>query len=230
MRKHRILNLTPKLRVVAAILMVSSLSLFYPGPVSNLQAQSPNKPEASTSAGGPKEGIKVDGNWTIEIRNPDGKLAERREFKNALQYSGSITLGHFLQRTAKAGEWAIELGDVGNTVQNTPCLSATQQPRACLIYEPGSQFSDANATHAFKTLTISSAEFGEKTVLTGTATAQRDGIIQTVRTILSRCPVDSQGVCQPVSASLSFTTKIVSPSMNIVAGQIIQVTVVISFS
>jgi hypothetical protein len=35
-------------------------------------------------APGMQEGVKVHGDWVIEVRNPDGKLAHRREFKNAL--------------------------------------------------------------------------------------------------------------------------------------------------
>src|ERR1035438_8313432 len=40
----------------------------------------PGKPEAR----GKSEGIKVHGHWVIEIRNPDGSLASRHEFENAL--------------------------------------------------------------------------------------------------------------------------------------------------
>ena len=39
-------------------------------------------PEARRS-GGPQEGIKVHGHWVVEISNPDGTLADRREFENA---------------------------------------------------------------------------------------------------------------------------------------------------
>jgi hypothetical protein len=41
-----------------------------------------NVPE-SERATGPQEGIKVHGHWVIEVRNPDGKVATRREFENA---------------------------------------------------------------------------------------------------------------------------------------------------
>ena len=227
MGMHTIFNLTQRLRVAGAVLMVSSLGLFCPGNVSNVHAQSPSKATPPSPAGGPKEGIKVHGHWTIDIRNPDGKLVSHHEFENALNGSGAFTLGQLLQRTSKAGEWRISLGDVGNSNPNHPCLTANNQQSPCNIYETGSQFPEANA---FKSLTVSSTQADNNaTGLTGTATAQRDGRIVTVQTQLSRCPVDTQGVCQPSSFEW-FTTKSLSPVINVVAGQIIQVKVVISFS
>jgi hypothetical protein len=224
MGKHRISNLTQKLRAAAAILMVSSLGLFYPGTVSNLHAQSPNKPEASSPAGGPNEGIKVHGRWTIEIRNPDGKLVTHREFENALRTDGVQSLGHFLRRTAKPGEWAIHVYGTPN-----PCFSISAGwVSPCSIYEPSTQVPDLEPSNAFKTLAVSSqSQPPNNTVLTGTATATRDGIIQSVRTDLSRCPVDTPGVCANL---MEFTSTNLATPINVVTGQIIQVTVVISFS
>jgi len=37
-----------------------------------------------TGDGATTEGIKVHGRWTIEVREPDGTVVERREFENAL--------------------------------------------------------------------------------------------------------------------------------------------------
>jgi Na+-transporting methylmalonyl-CoA/oxaloacetate decarboxylase gamma subunit len=36
------------------------------------------------AAKGTHEGIKVHGHWTIEVKNPDGKLVTHREFENSL--------------------------------------------------------------------------------------------------------------------------------------------------
>ena len=44
---------------------------------------------ALESQGGPQKGIKVYVHWTIEVRDPDGKLAAHREFENALEPSGA---------------------------------------------------------------------------------------------------------------------------------------------
>ena len=70
-------------------------------------------------------------------------------------------------------------------------------------------------------------------MLSGTATAARTAAIDTVFAQLSRCPVDTQGVCDPDlldNGFGSFTQTTVATPINVVAGQLIQVTVVISFS
>ncbi|HEY5838433.1 MAG TPA: hypothetical protein VIT19_05300, partial [Pyrinomonadaceae bacterium] len=156
-------------------------------------------------------------------RNPDGTLVSHHEFKNALQTSGAVLLGHLLQRTSKAGEWIVSVSG-GPSPCNTPCW----------IYEPATQFPVSDGVIIFKTLTISSqAGSNNNTVFAGTATASTDGVIDTVSTSNYRCPVDSQGVC-PASpfngTSHHFTRTNLATPINVVAGQIIQVTVVISFS
>jgi hypothetical protein len=39
------------------------------------------------------EGIKVHGHWVLEVKNPDGKLVERREFNNSLVSGGASISG-----------------------------------------------------------------------------------------------------------------------------------------
>ena len=51
--------------------------------------------------GGPHEGIQVHGHWTIEVRNSDGTLAEKREFENA--YAGNTFLAGMLARKNSVG-------------------------------------------------------------------------------------------------------------------------------
>jgi len=48
---------------------------------------------AAKSDGGLATGIKVKGWWTIEVRNPDGKVASHTEFENALVTNQSTTVG-----------------------------------------------------------------------------------------------------------------------------------------
>lgn len=45
---------------------------------------------------GTREGIKVHGHWTIDIKNPDGSLASHHEFENALVQSGQTALSSVL--------------------------------------------------------------------------------------------------------------------------------------
>ena len=49
-----------------------------------LAAQTGQTATAGTAAKGTQEGIKVHGHWTIEVRNPDGKVVTHTEFENAL--------------------------------------------------------------------------------------------------------------------------------------------------
>lgn len=49
-----------------------------------VEAKSTASLEEKLSARGPKEGIVVHGHWTIVVKNPDGSIAARQEFDNAL--------------------------------------------------------------------------------------------------------------------------------------------------
>ena len=64
---------------------------------------------SANDAGAVGEGISVHGDWVIEVRNPDGSIAERREFENALSGFGANFLAKLLDRTASTGAWAVEL-------------------------------------------------------------------------------------------------------------------------
>src|SRR5688572_18634480 len=65
---------------------------------------------ADPGHGAPADGIKVHGDWTIEIRNPDGSLASRHEFKNALiPTMGSPLLAGLLGNFYEDTTWGIRL-------------------------------------------------------------------------------------------------------------------------
>jgi len=55
------------------------------------------------------DGIAVHGHWTIDVRNPDGKLASHHEFENALEPSGAIALAGLLGRQFQAATWRLDL-------------------------------------------------------------------------------------------------------------------------
>jgi hypothetical protein len=52
--------------------------------------------EEKPSRDGSHEGIKVHGHWTIEVRNPDGTVATHREFENSLSPTGAAFLANLL--------------------------------------------------------------------------------------------------------------------------------------
>jgi hypothetical protein len=44
----------------------------------------PGNARAKPPAGGPREGVKIHGHWTIDVRNPDGTLDKHLDFENGL--------------------------------------------------------------------------------------------------------------------------------------------------
>ena len=59
---------------------------------------------------GQQEGITVHGRWTIEIKNPDGKLVKHVEFENSLAPGlGGPLLMALMTGANSPGDWAIGL-------------------------------------------------------------------------------------------------------------------------
>jgi len=65
-----------------------------------------------------QEGIKVHGHWVIDVRNPDGSLAQHREFENSLVNGGPQVLSQMLAGAVVPGNWAVLLGPSSG---NGPC-------------------------------------------------------------------------------------------------------------
>ena len=61
--------------------------------------QAEEKPSGDSS----REGIKVHGHWTIDVRNPDGTLVTHREFENSLVQAGSSGGGKYLSHLLSCG-------------------------------------------------------------------------------------------------------------------------------
>lgn len=117
-----------------------------------------------TDTGNPSEGIQVHGHWTIEVRDPDGTVASRREFENALTQEGAEALISLLTDLRPAGlgdaDWVVGLSDTSGT---PPC------PSECFVVEGAG-------------LTVEN--LGSSMRLSGAATADTDGTISRVRTII----------------------------------------------
>ena len=72
------------------------------------QTATPSEPAAK----GTSEGIQVHGHWTLEVKNPDGKLVTHREFENSLVYNGgALLLPALLNRNVVSGAWEVQLAD-----------------------------------------------------------------------------------------------------------------------
>src|SRR5262245_21938795 len=176
-------------------------------------------------APGQNEAIKVHGEWTIDVKNPDGSLVSHHEFRNALDSFGALRLAELLARLKSPGVWNIGLWQVGIT--RRPCPSYFNG--ACVIGEVGSTDPEAQ----FKTMTVSVPASGPnqgKLVLSGTATVEADGDINTVITQLGYCAGTTAPAGRGAYRDSGFTRKDFASPVQVLAGQIIQVTVVISFS
>jgi hypothetical protein len=187
------------------------------------------EPAPSESGVGPVEGIRVHGQWTIEVRDPDGTLVERREFENALVGSGEAALMNVLGRVWSIGGWRVVFPQAAGSI----CDDGAGGPFFCYIGENTDP--DTNSW-TFKTLTVGvSASQPYEVVLNGSLVAQRDGDITTVQTKNLMCednavaPASCPGDPGAIVAHSMTSTTLATP-VPVLNGQQVQVNVVISFS
>jgi hypothetical protein len=181
-----------------------------------------------THAAGPHDTIKVHGHWTIVIRNPDGSIASRHDFENALsQGQGDLILASVLSRNASVGSWVVVLdGQVGGA---RPCNGGTTAT-GCQIREPNGII--ASGLEDFPNLTVQQAGASKTSVvLSGSAKSTNGGQIKAVSTMQGTCDATVlPSACGLNGSSLrTFTTSYPTP-ITVLAGQSIDVTVTISFS
>jgi hypothetical protein len=191
-----------------------------------------NKPAApaTSSSGSPSQvGITVHGYWVMDIVNPDGSIAEHREFENALTSLGGDTLAKVLSRQNSVGAWGIKLS----------CDSGAY-PRGMIDYivEPGATTYDSMVGGDFFTtdndaFTLTVLHDTGRVILRGTS---REALVDTnltaVDTIIYRLPSSSAPVKDYLHEGYSqFTQYIFSGSLpHVVTGQTITLTVTITFS
>ena len=111
-------------------------------------------PAAKRRGGGEQEGIKVHGHWTLVVKNPDGTVADKRDFENSLDIGGMAVLEEMLGGTVSPGAWAVSLGNrSGGT---GPCTGAAftpfpnnapDQPSSgnCIMVLPGGVYASGNS-------------------------------------------------------------------------------------
>jgi hypothetical protein len=186
---------------------------------------------ASEPKGAQKEGIKVHGHWTIDVRNPDGTLVRHSEFENALSVYGAATLSGYLTRSNTPDFWKISLVSSGTSPWNT---------QGGLITEPNDPFFPL-APNVSKNLSLclggnpctvagvpqQSGPPEGTFLLGGNIPAQQNGTIDMVITAQNNLQFTAHTLSPLVNGSCPPNTQC---AVNVVAGQIIQVTVVISFS
>jgi len=172
--------------------------------------------------GGQKETIKVYGHWTIEVRNSDGTLVTHREFEHALNGGGAFQLASLLGRGATIESWQVfvqnGVGNAGVMIEPTSPLPATPGLfKTLIVAVPGNDTNGHPLPNA------------KKLVLSGTITAQTKATIFVVKTQPEFHCLNVPGV-SCFGATVALTSAVLATPVDVVAGQIVQVTAVISFS
>jgi hypothetical protein len=197
-------------------------------------AQTPPAP------GGPVEGIKVHGHWTIDIRNADGTIASHHEFENALTGQGKRVISGLLTGTEAIAAWAVTL--YGNDATDNPCAGPTSARVECVIREQGfaAQFDSdgvnlqvtAPLVHEPPPNSLTAIRFVHLSGSTSSTTASPSSVIARVRTDVAVCVgglTRVECVAQAVNRE-PMTTRLLPTPIVVAPGQIIQVTVDITFS
>ena len=198
------------------------------------------------------QGIKVHGHWIIDVRNPDGTLVAHREFENSLVIQGAAFLAAALSGTQTQGPWVVMLDD--NSTIGGPCLRPVNSGGpppvnvgggfvfgvgafTCLIDD--NRLPDPKSPGIFPTLNVTATNpnLSQQLILTGSATAERNGIVSNVNTINLTCApttttsacVSGTGIPAAVNAVSTFTGA-TTQTLQVSTGQTIAVTVTLSFS
>jgi hypothetical protein len=194
-------------------------------------------------AQGPDEGIKVHGHWQIEVHNSDGSLVSRHEFENALvggANGGAGGIAALLSGTGTVGDWVVSLDGGGAPVGTFPCVvnpaAVPLVEWSCIIYSSKAPGPDVPGAQS-KNLQVSVQ--AATVVLTGSITAGKNGAVANVQSMVALCdssvlsvncriglPISGGGSVQPQA----FSSATLPSPVNVAAGQIIQLTVTLSFS
>jgi hypothetical protein len=160
---------------------------------------------ANAFAQGTSDGITVHGHWTIDVKNPDGRVASHHEFENALSSARNVSRWLTHENITFKG-WNVTLSN-GSSFWN--------------IGEPAvSTIINLQSTN----LTVArSGPNADQVVLQGSVQIPSSVSISSVFTVL--VITDSTG-----SGGDEFSHRDLAPAIVIQSGQLVQVTVVLSFS
>jgi len=205
----------------------------------------PAQPAPATPSGGNREGVKMHGHWVIDVKNPDGTIAEHRDFENTITGYGQELLAGVISGYVVPSDYGIFLSSSGTV----PCAEP-QGFAGCVILRslstlPGSAVCPYYTCFTGLTLTptlIDNASTGSAIVLAGTFTATQGGTITGVTTLYGTCPAQigsatalttvSPSTCSQTQGSGGYRQLSQAPvsTVTVVTSQIVQVTVTITFS
>jgi hypothetical protein len=179
-----------------------------------------------TGSSGLQDGIKLHGNWVLDVRNPDGTLVAHSEFKNALRPSGNFALGSLLQGVPLQDFYVTFNEGITFPDPTITPLCAGEAGAGCKVFVPGGFVSRlvrsdlVPGVNAFGTL-VKSAPTGS-CVLSGSFTVTAPGSSQ-IRRAITRL-VFSQ------FSDIDLTMATLPTPVPVVQGQIVQFTYTLSFS
>ena len=194
------------------------------------------------------EGVKIHGHWTIDVKNPDGTLASHHDFENSVQFGGQVYLLSLMAGYAVPADYEIFLQNNGSG--NAPCVNTSTSYQGCAIVRTAATQPGISSCTTYLCGTGLSSAFNlsftasSSMVLSGQITANQAGSINYVSTYAGSCPgnpaasptlaTTTPAACPAASANLSgfnaLTGTPLAAPISVAQGQVISVTVTISFS
>jgi len=203
----------------------------------------------TVSKDGSHQGVKLHGHWVIDVRNPDGTLTGHRDFENALESSAQGFLIGLMSGYMVPGDYMIVLGAQSG---NGPCVATYQFcgiARSLSTYPALGYCANYYCTGGSLSYTYNfGTSFGGpfSLVLSGSITSNQTGTVGIVYSLLNLCANNASGGANPSTVETSSPSSCItqtSPAtwygplsdanitpVSVTSGQIIQVTVTITFS
>jgi hypothetical protein len=217
-------------------------------PATQAAAQENEAADSSTRGKPGDEGIKVHGHWVIDIKNPDGTLAQHHEFENSLQLEGAATIIQLITGVDVPSDMAI--GVTSPAGQTPPCGPSAQS--ICLMVrslkdEPGGDFCASSAVCSVNLTSVTNLTSQPYTLTyAGSFQAEEAGSITGVESILGTCnlaPAISPETTSPAACTsatglppagsaygFAYFSATTINAVAVAAGQIVQVSVAFTFS
>lgn len=195
---------------------------------------------------GQNEGIHVHGHWTIEVRNPDGKLVTHREFENGLStINGAGFLAALLGRVVTPGGWQVELMD---SAQRNAIIVAEANSTISTYCPDTLKSSSLDSGSCSSNLTLTGPQESGLGITGGSLTLAGSGTVPQGFPAALGVVFTQNAICAPSASAQTCFTSVNPidypqltfrnldgvgtdpPSVPVTAGQTVSVTVVVSFT
>jgi hypothetical protein len=205
--------------LAAALLVAAAVAAF-----GAFAGGSTHRAAASAARNPNAVGVKVHGQWKLQVRQPNGHVMRTYRFHNDLYPSfGAGRISQMLLGNTTPGSWQIYLFGPPSSM---PC-SQFGSPSGCSIVKSGW----SGVGKAFDNLVQTPIADGLR--LRGTAIADNTGQISNVWTYLAGCSASvAPGDCAPgnTNSTTVVTQRVLPTAVNLTAGQQVLVTVDLTFS